>query len=154
MLTNNEATQFLAISDKYLEREKLVELFTRWDDEIGKTTENEAFKQTLAALRSMVTPVYKKPPFYLWWTFYALVGFHLILVFAIIAAFIVLPFVANWYIALPLMTFIFFFSTTKVECQMTNAENYLRQRLGMKKIGGFVGHYLWRPSKRLYRRFA
>jgi hypothetical protein len=76
------------------------------------------------------------------------VAVHAGLVLANVTAFLVLPFVAPWYVATPLMTFLFFFMTTRQECQMTNLENRLRERLGKRRINGFVGHYLVRPVKR------
>jgi hypothetical protein len=84
--------------------------------------------------------------------FYVLVTAHIALVIGVLAAFFVLPFYEPWYVALPLMTFIWFFSTTRVECKLTNAENELRGKLGMKKIGGFVGHYFIRPIKKIKRK--
>jgi hypothetical protein len=77
-----------------------------------------------------------------------LVALHTMLVFGIVASFFILPFYEPWYVALPLCTFIWFFSTSRIECKLTALENELRGRLGMKKIGGFVGHYFFRPFKR------
>lgn len=82
-----------------------------------------------------------------WFLFYLVVAIHFFVIFGVVAAFFVLPFKEDWYVALPLMTYILYLLTTRVECPLTNLENYLRQRLGMKKIGGFVGHYIKRPIK-------
>jgi len=79
---------------------------------------------------------------------YLLVITHIFIVVGIIASFFILPFYEPWYVSLPLCTFIWFFSTTRVECKLTKWENDLREKLGMKKIGAFVGHYFFRPFKR------
>jgi hypothetical protein len=69
--------------------------------------------------------------------------------FAVVFSFFVLPFMAPWYIATPLMVYITSLITTRVECPMTNLENSIRGRLGMRKIGGFVGHYMLRPIRKM-----
>ena len=35
-----------------------------------------------------------------------------------------------------------------LDCPLTNLENHLRKKLGMKRIGGFVGHYFIKPIRR------
>jgi hypothetical protein len=86
------------------------------------------------------------------WAFRLLVAAHAALVVAFTLSFFLLPFGAPWYVALPLMTFMFHFTTTSVECQLTNLENYLRERLGKRRIRGFVGHYFLRPARALLAR--
>lgn len=83
--------------------------------------------------------------------FYLLVAFHMAIVLGVIASFFLLPFMVDWYVALPLMVFIFAHSTTRVQCKLTEAENYLRQKLGYKRIGGFVSYYLVKPIKKIFR---
>jgi hypothetical protein len=39
-----------------------------------------------------------------------------------------------------------------LDCPLTNLENYHRQRLGMKRIGGFMGHYFIKPGRKLWQR--
>lgn len=87
--------------------------------------------------------------FVLWTMFYCLVVLHMAIVVAFIASFFVIPFYSPWYQAVPTMVFIWFFSTTKVECKLTTFENYLRKKLGMRRIGGFVGFYIYRPIKKM-----
>ena len=64
----------------------------------------------------------------------------------------VLPFMAPWYISLPLMTWVFNLTFTRmVDCPMTKLENKLRRELGMREIKFFVGHYITWPIKRKFR---
>jgi hypothetical protein len=150
-----EASHIVSIIQSYLPQEKLTELLIKLDEEIGKKSENEITKQFLASLRWVVDKPIPPAPLWLWAAFYSLVVLHIILVIAVIISFFMLPFLAPWYIALPCMTFIWFFSTTHVDCQLTNLENAMRKRLGMKRIGGFVGNYFIRPAKTLwYKKFT
>lgn len=91
----------------------------------------------------------------LWPVLILLVLGHLALLVANVAAFFVLPIMVwqskvQWYVAIPVMSFIWFFSTTRVECRLTQLENYIRRQLGLKRIGGFLGHYIKKPIWRLF----
>ena len=77
--------------------------------------------------------------------FILIVTLHMILVIGIVTSFLVLPFKEPWYTALPLMVFIWFFSTSNVKCKLTMLENHIRKKIGKKRIGGFVGHYILKP---------
>lgn len=146
MITNDN-NKIVGLIQTYLQEDKATELLIKLDEEIGKKTDNTAIKQVLSGLRDVVDKPIPPSPWWLWWSFYTLVVFHIIMIIVIVMAFFILPFCAAWYIAAPLMTFIFFFSTTRVECHLTNLENSLRKKLGLKKIGGFVGHYFVKPAK-------
>lgn len=144
---NNDILQMSDIIQSYLPEEKSLELFIKLDEEIGKKTQNTTIKSILQELRKTVDKPLPPPPLWLKAIFYLLIIVHIAMVIAVFFAFFILPFYTPWYISIPLMTFIFFFSTTRVECQLTNLENGIRKRLGRKKIGGFVGHYFIKPAK-------
>lgn len=69
---------------------------------------------------------------------------HMVIVILFVASFFFLPFSAPWYVATPLMVFIVFFTTSDVNCQLTNLENTIRKKLNMPEINGFVGHYIYK----------
>ncbi len=144
-MTNQKALRLLEISKEYLPKDKLKEFIARLDREY---TTNDTFKQSL---KTLLEP--PKKPKWVALVFYTLVVTHFTLVCGVGVSFLLLPFLAPWYIALPLMVFIWFFGTTKVECKLTDTENYLRKQLGMKPIGGFVGHYFRKPTKMLWNKF-
>ena len=149
--TNSEAAKIIEISNQYLTPQAAKELFVRLDDEVGKHTTNDSLKVSLAMMRSLVDPPrIVKYPKGEQAALYSLIVTHYCLVVGVALAFIVLPFAAPWYVALPCMTFIFFFTTNPVTCQLTKLENHMRQRLGMPRIGGFVGHYFMRPIQKLF----
>ncbi len=149
-----EAYKIVELIKNHTSQEKFHELTTKLN-EINTTNENTKafidvftmFNKPSLALSTVPTP---PAPLWLWLAFYILVVVHVGIVLAFITSFFVLPVLAPWYIAVPCMTFIWFFSTTRVDCQLTNLENYMRKRLGLKRIGGFVGHYFLRPAKVLW----
>lgn len=147
--TRDEAKRIVSISEEYISYDKLVQLFIRLDDEVGKKTTNDSLKQSLAMMRVLVDPPLAPPPFWLKPALWLLVTVHYLLVIGIILSFLILPFAAPWYIALPLCAFIWFFASSRVECKLTDLENEMRRKLGMRRIGGFVGHYFIKPVKRL-----
>lgn len=77
----------------------------------------------------------------------SLVAVHAIFICAIISSFFVLPFRENWYVSTPLCVWILYLVLGRVgmACPLTEWENNLRQKLGKKRIGGFVGHYFKKP---------
>lgn len=83
----------------------------------------------------------------LWLSLIILVSGHHVLLFAFLLSFFILPFYEPWYVATPLMAFIFFFITNPVQCRLTDLENFLRKKLELRRIGSFVGHYFLKPYK-------
>ncbi|RDJ35165.1 MAG: DUF2784 family protein [Crenarchaeota archaeon] len=140
-MTNQDAIKLLQISKDYLPEDKLKEFIGRLEREISI---NDSLMQSLVVVKSVLEPPIPK---WLKPALYILIVLHFILVCGVGLSFILLPFLASWYIALPLMVFIWFFSTSKVECKLTNLENKWRKELGMKQIGGFVGHYFKKPAR-------
>lgn len=80
--------------------------------------------------------------------FFAVVAIHLFVVFGNIVSFFVCCLYAPWYVAFPCCSFVFFISTNPIECKLTRMENYIRRKLGMREIKGFVSHYLVKPFRR------
>jgi hypothetical protein len=75
---------------------------------------------------------------------------HFSLILGNIGAFLVLPFAAPWYVSLPIMVVIGqTFTSRTVSCPVTKLENWLRLKLGLKEVHGFIGYYFLRPARRL-----
>lgn len=148
----SEAIRIVSLIKNYLPEEKLTELLIKLDEEIGKKSTDELTKKFLAQLRNVVDKPLPPPPFWLWPAFYGLVVVHIALIIAFILSFFILPFVVHPISAFVSMVFIWFFTTNKVECKLTNLENSMRKRLGLKRIGGFVGHYFVKPIRLIYAR--
>ncbi len=145
----DEANKIIKITQEFMTPENTKRFFAYLHDEVGLQTENEQVAQLLATCKDILHPPPIPPAKWLKPALYLLVVAHMAVVITMPIAFFVLPFKADWFMAVPLMAFIWFFSSTKVPCRCTDAENYLRKRLGMKRIGGFVGHYFYKPAKRL-----
>ena len=68
---------------------------------------------------------------------------HLLVVIGNSISFFILPFMVEWYIALPLDSFILWVTFSPgASCPLTNLENKIRRRLELEPIGGFIKHYL------------
>lgn len=80
---------------------------------------------------------------------YLIVITHFVLLIAMSVCFIILPFLAPWYTALPLEVFIVRLALDRNPkgCPLTNLENSVRMKLGMKRIGGFIGYYILRKFR-------
>ncbi len=84
------------------------------------------------------------------WRFFfcVVVIIHFILLFFEVLAFLILPFLTKWYIALPCMTFLFTLAFSREECQLTKLENYLRKRIGKSEIKAFISYYIVKPIRK------
>ena len=68
---------------------------------------------------------------------------HLLVVIGNSVSFFILPFMVEWYIALPLDSFILWVTFSPgPSCPLTKLENKIRRRLELEPIGGFIKHYL------------
>lgn len=57
------------------------------------------------------------------------------------------PFWYSIFIMIPIQSFIISVTFNSTPCPLTKAENALRKQLGLKPIGGFIGHYLLRKKR-------
>ena len=81
--------------------------------------------------------------------FFVVVMLHICIAFGNILAFFIAPFLAPWYEALPICSFVLLISfSQELKCPLTRLENWIRVKLGKKRIGGFIGHYFLKPVKR------
>lgn len=71
-----------------------------------------------------------------------LVAIHMSIIIGNAFAFLFLPFLAPWYIALPCCTMIGRVLCTTVKCPLTVLENKIRKKIGWPQIDRFVGHYI------------
>ena len=64
-----------------------------------------------------------------------------------IGAFFVAPFACEWYIWFPVCTIVARVVFGGGVCPLTVLENKIREKLGMKKIDGFVSHYFFKKKR-------
>ena len=74
---------------------------------------------------------------------------HMSVVVINIAAFFILPFLLSVWVWVPIDSFILTVIFTREICPLTRLENAIRTSIGLPRIGGFVGHYLVRPIRKL-----
>lgn len=68
---------------------------------------------------------------------------HILVVLANVVAAIVTPFLAPWYIAVPLLTLWANWAWMPLPyCPLTHFENWMRRRMGMPEIDDFVNYYV------------
>lgn len=68
---------------------------------------------------------------------------HILVVIGNSVSFFILPFMVEWYIALPLNSFILWVTFSPgTSCPLTKLENKIRKRLELEPIRGFIKHYL------------
>ena len=70
-----------------------------------------------------------------------------------ISAFFVLPFLYPLWMWVPVNSFILTVTFTREVCPLTRLENYLRTSLGMRRIGGFIGHYIVKPARKANKKY-
>jgi hypothetical protein len=52
-----------------------------------------------------------------------------------------LLYLAPWYVCFPVISFVLNLSVNRWNCPLTMLENFLRQKLNLPVIHGFIGHY-------------
>jgi len=59
--------------------------------------------------------------------------------------------ISNWYIYLPLITFIVVITCSRtIDCPLTKIENKLRKKLDLDQIQGFIKYYIIKPLKNFF----
>jgi hypothetical protein len=146
-----EANSIVEIMDDFLDADDARELTARLEHEVGQGTDNDSLKVSLEMLKELYkdrTGSRKKDRLKKI-SLYSLVTFHYFVITVNIVAFFILPFLYPLLVWMPLNSFILTVTFTREICPLTRLENYIRTSLGMPRIGGFLGHYMVRPVKKL-----
>ena len=146
-----EANGIMEIMDDFLDADDARELTARLEHEIGQGTDNDSLKVSLEMLKELYkdkTGSRKKDRLKKI-SLYSLITFHCFVVTVNIVAFFILPFLYPLLVWMPLNSFILTVTFTREICPLTRLENYIRTSLGMPRIGGFLGHYMVRPVRKL-----
>ena len=147
--SQQEAFGIVEILDEYLDEGQARELTARLEQEIGQKTDNASLKVSLEMLKALYSKKPNRIDYVKKALLYSLVIFHTFVILVNIAAFFILPFMYPLWIWMPINSFILVTTFTREICPLTRLENGLRTSLGMSRIGGFIGHYFIRPTKRL-----
>jgi hypothetical protein len=152
--TDKEAQQIGKILSGYLDQDEARALFEKLDDAVGKHTDNDSLRESLSMLRLLHLSSGPKGDVWRPLGLSALVTFHAAVIVVNITAFFVLPFMYPLWIWVPLNSFILTVTFTREQCPLTRLENRIRVGLGKKRIGGFMGHYFVKPTRRFFARFT
>ena len=150
---SKEIQGIMEILDDFLEEEQARELVSRLEQEVADKNGDKDLKNRLKALREFYErrPI-RKEHFKLVFL-YSVIVFHFFVIFVNIAAFFLLPFIYPLWVWMPLNSFILTVTFTREVCPLTRLENYLRTSLGMSRIGGFIGHYMGKPFRRIIKTY-
>ena len=146
-----EANSIMEIMDDFLDADDARELTARLEHEVGQDTDNDSLKVSLEMLKELYKDRAgsRKKELAKKIALYSLVTFHYFVITVNIVAFFILPFLYPLLVWMPLNSFILTVTFTREICPLTRLENYIRTSLGMPRIGGFLGHYMVRPVKKL-----
>jgi hypothetical protein len=148
---SEEHDNIISILNDFLDPEEAVELTARLEQEIGQTTEDASLKKSLTYFKSLYDTKEEPRQLFKKFLLYSVIVFHMAVVLGNFTIFFTVPFIEPIWIWLPICTFIFWVSfINEVQCPITRIENRLRTNLGMRRIGGFVGHYIIRPIRRRF----
>jgi len=134
------------IMNEYLSPEDAQEIVQRLESEVGG--EDDTVKVSLSLLRSLYDHEEPKKDYANQSYLYLVISFHFAVIFGNFAALFLLPFVAPWYIALPLMSLIVNLMFSPLSCPLTRLESRIRKSLGMDEIRHFVKHYFIDPVRK------
>ena len=150
---SKEIEGIMEILDDFLEEEQARELVARLEQEVADKSDDKDLKKRLKALREFYErrPI-RKEHFKLVFL-YSVISFHFFVIFVNITAFFLLPFIYPLWVWMPLNSFILTVTFTREVCPLTRLENYLRTSLGIPRIGGFIGHYLVKPLKKIIKTY-
>jgi len=146
----SDTNSIVEILDDFLDEDQARELAARLEDEIGGKTDSKSLKYLLYRLNAAYSKRPLRAEHFKRCLLYALIVAHLFVVFVNIAAFFITPFLCPIWIWMPINSFIITVTFTRQVCPLTKLENYLRTSVGMPRIGGFVGHYVVRPIRKVY----
>ena len=134
------------IMNEYLSPEDAQEIVQRLESEVG--SEDDTVKVSLSLLRSLYDHEEPKTDYANQSYLYLVISFHFAVILGNVAALFVLPFVAPWYISLPLMSLIVNLMFSPLSCPLTRLESRIRKSLGMDEIRHFVKHYFIEPVRK------
>ena len=136
------------ILNEFLDEDEAREFTSKIAQEVAGNTSDEKLKTLLETLSSIYRVKPKRKEYFKKTLLGLVVGLHMVVVVVNVVAFFVLPFLYPLWIWMPVNSFIVTVTFTREVCPLTRLENYLRTSLGMRRIGGFIGHYIVKPIRK------
>ena len=156
--TKEEALKITEIFDEYLTPEEAQEITNRLHNEIGENSTNTSLKVSLEMLRALYHKEARQQfivkTVLLRIALFSIIALHFYVVIGNLIAMFIIPFLAPWYIALPIISFIVSITFSGQPCPLTRLEDKIRHKLGIPQIKYFVGYYIVWPLKRKFIKHA
>lgn len=141
------------ILNEFLDEDQAREFTSKIEQEVAQKTDDKTLRALLETLSSLYTVKPSRKEHLKKLVLTLLVAFHMFVIVINLVAFFILPFLYPLLVWMPLNSFILTVTFTREICPLTRLENYMRTSIGMPRIGGFIGHYFVRPTKRAYRTY-
>jgi len=155
--TAEEVAALKGVIDIYLPQEQSRLLFGELYVRVGAKSENESVRLSLLMLREIYdgrSPQELEAIFtsyrsrdvsltrrLLWAALILVVVSHIFIIFAHLAALLILPILTPWYVALPLAGYIVNLVYLPGGCVLTKLEDAIRRKLGLPEVKKFIKHY-------------
>jgi hypothetical protein len=147
----------LQILGEDIPAERLPDTALRCWNEVGQVTDNSSLRETLAEFVRQTHPL-PPPSRWLYPTYWSVVAAHGLIILGDFAAAVCLVFWVcglptdfRWCFALPVVHWVVWIASSRIaDCPATRCENYLRVRLGLPRIRGYIGHYVVDPVRRRF----
>lgn len=151
--SKEEAINIAEIFDEYLPRDQVAEIADRLHHEVGENSENVSLKVSLQMMNAIYNKKERKKfiKHKIFWevSLYIVILLHFVLLIGNCIAFLILPFLTPWYVAMPVMSFIVTLGFNTSPCPITLLEDYIRwNKLGKPKIKKFIKYYIVDPIRK------
>lgn len=158
--THQEVESLKSIIDEFFIKHNVPEaekkqLFIDLHEKVGSKSPNDSFRVSTERLRAIFEKP-KKVQVYLKSAHigvYVIAAIHGMFVIGTFAAFFTLPFVAPWYIWVPLCTLIVNLMGSPIPCPVTRCEDSLREVVGLSPTKYFLKYYFIDPARKLIKKF-
>ncbi len=146
--STDEAATIQGIINEFLSPEQAKEITLRLDSEVGSITDNDSLKVSLQMLRELYDVKEMLPTRTQKTMLFAVIASHMIILAIDLVAIFVLPFIAPWYIAVPIITLIVNLMFSPVSCPLTRLECRMRRSMNYPEVRFFIKYYLLDPIRR------
>ena len=152
-MSTGDLQKLSEILNEFLDENQAREFTSKVEQEIARKTDDKTLRTLLQTLNSLYTIKPKRREYFKKSILALVVVVHMFVVVINISAFFVLPFLYPLWMWMPVNSFILTVTFTREACPLTRLENYLRTSLGMRRIGGFIGHYVVKPARKGYKTY-
>lgn len=145
----NDLHKLSEILNEFLDEDQARAFTAKIEQEVAQKTNDKNLRALIETLSSIYTVKPSRKEHFKKTLLVLLVSFHMFVIVINMVAFFILPFLYPLLVWMPLNSFILTVIFTREICPLTRLENHMRTNLGMPRIGGFIGHYIVRPIRKI-----